>query len=61
MLLEIQKDHPFELEELDITRNSDLYESYKYAIPVIMVNEKEIFRYNVNVEKLKEILMKQRD
>lgn len=58
ILYEAQKEYPFEIEEVDITKDLSLYELYKYAIPVVFINGKEVFRYNVEKERLKEILKK---
>ena len=55
-LLEIQQEFPFSLTEIDIENNDELFEKYKYLIPVIEINGKEVFTYKIDENKLKEIL-----
>jgi glutaredoxin len=39
MLDEIATRTPYELTEIDIRRDTELFERYRYRIPVIMINE----------------------
>ena len=55
-LLKIQNEFPFSLTEIDIENNDELFEKYKYLIPVIEINGKEVFTYKIDENKLKEIL-----
>ena len=55
-LREIRQEFPFSLTEIDIENNEELFEKYKYLIPVIEINGKEVFMYKIDENKLKEIL-----
>ena len=55
-LLKIQNEFPFSLTEIDIENDEDLFGKYKYLIPVIEIDGKEVFNYKINEDKLKEIL-----
>ncbi len=49
---------PFDLEEIDISVDSDLYDSYKERIPVVEIDGEEVFVYRVSekilLKRLKE-------
>ena len=55
-LLEIQNEFPFSLTEIDIENNEELFQKYKYLIPVIEIDGKEVFNYKIDENKLKELL-----
>ena len=55
-LLEIQKEFPFSLLEIDIEKEIWAFEKYKYLIPVIEIDGKITFNYKVNEVELKKIL-----
>lgn len=42
----------FELVEVNILENPEVYERYKQAIPVLAVDEKEVFRFRITAEEL---------
>ena len=48
----------FDLVEINITTDLDLYERYKNDIPVVLVDGKEIFRHRLNAKEFK-LAMKQ--
>jgi len=52
---------PFSLEEVDIEapQNLSWHEKYRYDIPVIHLNEKEIFRHRLKEEDLLSVLRKE--
>lgn len=49
---------PFHLEVIDITRSSKLIQKHGLHIPVVFLDGIEIFRYYVNEEGLRELLLK---
>ncbi|MCZ7398969.1 MAG: glutaredoxin family protein [Candidatus Methanoperedens sp.] len=55
-LLKIQKEFPFSLTEIDIEKDKEIFEKYKYLIPVIEIDGKKTFTYKVNEAELKTIL-----
>ena len=55
-LLEIRQEFPFSLTEIDIENDEKLFQKYKYLIPVIEIDGKEVFTYKIDENKLKEIL-----
>ena len=55
-LHEIRQEFPFSLTEIDIEKNEELFEKYKYLIPVIEIDGKEVFNYKIDENKLKELL-----
>ena len=55
-LLRIRKDFPFYLAEIDIEKDRQAFEKYKYLIPVIEIDGKEVFTYRVDENELKKLL-----
>ena len=55
-LLEIRQEFQFSLTEIDIENDEELFGKYKYLIPVIEINGKEVFTYKIDKNKLKELL-----
>jgi len=55
-LREIQKEFPFSIIEIDIEKNHEAFEKYKYLIPVIEIDGKRVFTYSINENELKNIL-----
>ena len=58
-LLEIKKEISFALNEVDIEKNEEIFEKYKYLIPVIELDGKIISNYRVNEDELKKLLISQ--
>lgn len=52
LLMRIQKRFPFELTEIDITRDAKLHAEFKEQIPVIFINGKKTFKFRVEEEEL---------
>ena len=51
--IELARSHAaFELSEINILGDLELYESYKHLIPVITVDGREIARYRIHWEDL---------
>lgn len=47
---------PIEIEVIDIERDPELFNQYRYDIPVIFLEERKIFKHRVDEQKLKKIL-----
>ncbi len=60
-ILRVQKKIPFDFQEVDIESEEDLYERFKYEIPVVFINDQRVFTYRVNGKELKRILVKFRE
>lgn len=58
VLLEIQSEIPFRLEKIDITQDARLFEIYRYEIPVIAVDGREVCRYRAEREALRIALVR---
>lgn len=58
-ILKFQKEFEFELNEIDITKDDEIFEKFKYEIPVIFVNGKKLFKYKVEPDRLKFHLKKE--
>ncbi len=57
-LLKLQQEFPFSLEEVDIEKDRAIFEKYKYLIPVIEIDGKEVFTYRVDENELKNLIKK---
>ena len=53
VLVQVQGDIPFELEEVDITGDEELERSYRERIPVVLVDGEEAFTYFVHPDGLR--------
>ncbi|MFQ5637907.1 MAG: glutaredoxin family protein [bacterium] len=56
VLLEIRDDFNVEIHEIDITKDSSLYEEFKESIPVVFINGRKAFKYNIDGEDLRKKL-----
>ena len=52
MLKEAQRTYGFELSEIDIREDRQIYEEYKEKIPFIFINGKRAFKYRIDREAL---------
>lgn len=52
-ILKFKPKYNFQFNEIDITKDSELFEKYKYEIPVIFINKKKLFKYKVEPDRLK--------
>ena len=52
----VTKRLPIEIEIIDIEKDSELLNQYRYDIPVIFLDDRKIFKHRVDEEKLKRIL-----
>lgn len=57
VLRALQSELSFELVLTDITQDPQLYERYRYDIPVVLLDGVELCRHRVDVEKLRRALM----
>lgn len=56
LLLLLQQDYPFELEERDIYTNDTWLEAYQISIPVVDINGVQLDASEMNYESLAELL-----
>lgn len=52
MLLKLQQEFPFSLEEVDIEKDRAIFEKYKYLIPVIEIDGEIVSNYRADENKL---------
>jgi glutaredoxin len=52
----VTKRLPIEIEVINIEEDPELLNQYRYDIPVIFLDDRKIFKYRVDEEKLKRIL-----
>ena len=60
LLGELEPLYDFTIEETDITRDSDLFARYRYDIPVLLADGREIARGRINEAELRKIVAKPR-
>ena len=56
LLDELQPEYAFQLEEIDITRDDDLFTRYRYEIPVLVREGREIARGRITDRELITVL-----
>lgn len=49
-------DELYTLEEVDIEKDAEVYERYRYEIPVLRINGVEAFRYRLKAEEFRAYL-----
>ncbi len=52
----VTKRLPIEIEVINIEKDPELFNQYRYDIPVIFLEERKIFKHRVDEQKLKKIL-----
>jgi glutaredoxin len=52
----VTKRLPIEVEVIDIEKDPELLNQYRYDIPVIFLDDRKIFKHRVDEEKLKKLL-----
>jgi glutaredoxin len=52
----VTKRLPIEIEVVNIQNDPQLFDQYRYDIPVIFLDDRKIFKHRVDKEKLKKIL-----
>ena len=55
-LEDLAADHVFELDEMDIRRDDQLFERYRYRIPVIVVDGVERLEGRISAEDVRSLL-----
>jgi glutaredoxin len=53
IIKKVKKDTAFTLIEIDITKDSQIFEKYKYDIPVININGIIAFKYKVDEKEFR--------
>ena len=48
----VRAQHPFELEEVDVSTDPGLYRAYGERIPVLELDGDELFEFHVNADEL---------
>jgi glutaredoxin len=48
VLARVRRRVPFELREIDITRDDSLFQQYRYDIPVVFVNGHKAFKHHLD-------------
>jgi glutaredoxin len=56
VLEDIRSDHPFDLEQIDISQDRALRKRYGVRIPVVAVDGVEVFEHRVDDRRLRSIL-----
>ena len=56
ILLKVQAEIPFALQEIDISQNQELFEKYQYVIPVVAIDGEDIFVSKVSEFRLRKFL-----
>lgn len=49
-------EYSLEIEEIDINEDKDLFEKYQFEIPVIFLNDRKLFKYRIDEEKLRKAI-----
>lgn len=57
ILLKVQAEIPFAMQEIDISQNQVLFEKYKYLIPVVAIDGQDIFVSKVSEFRLRKVLI----
>lgn len=55
-LIKLMKEFPFSLTEIDIEKDMQAYEKYRYLIPVLEMEGRIISTYKINEDELKNLL-----
>ncbi len=57
ILLKVQNEIPFILQEIDISRNQVLFEKYQFVIPVVAINGQDLFVSKISEFRLRKALL----
>jgi glutaredoxin len=49
-------EYPLSVDEIDIESDSATFEKYRYEIPVVLLNDRKIFKYRIDEKKFHRIL-----
>jgi hypothetical protein len=50
------KEFPLEIQAVDIESDPDLFEKYRYEIPVVLIDGKKLFKYRIEEDRLRKVL-----
>lgn len=56
VLSKFAREYPLIVDEIDIESDSAIFEKYRYEIPVVLLNDRKIFKYRIDEKKLHRIL-----
>jgi glutaredoxin len=56
VILSVRRSVAFELQEVDIARDEELFDLYKHDIPVVTIDGRQAFKHRVDAAALKEKL-----
>jgi len=59
VLARVRRRIPFELREVDITRDAALHQRYQYDIPVVLVNGHKAFKYHLDERAVEDRLRRE--
>ncbi|MDD5615476.1 MAG: glutaredoxin family protein [Candidatus Methanoperedens sp.] len=55
-LIKLKRELQFSINEVDIEKDSEAFEKYKYLIPVVEMDGKTISTYRINEDELKYLI-----
>ena len=55
-LLRLQRELRFSITEVDIEKDIEVFEKYKYLIPVVEMDGRIIFTYRINEDELRNLI-----
>jgi glutaredoxin len=56
LVLKVQADFPFLLQEIDITRDPALFQKYRYVIPVVAIDGRDVLVSKISEFRLRKAL-----
>jgi glutaredoxin len=55
-ILQVAREFDIQIEEINIEADADVYEKYRYDIPVIFLNDVKLFKHRVDPGQLRRAL-----
>ncbi len=59
VIAKVGEDIPFQLKDVDIEANEDLYRRFKEDIPTVFINGKKAFKYKVDESEFRKLVRKE--
>lgn len=59
VLIKVQREIPFDLQEIDIESAPELFAAYQERIPLVAINGRPAFKFKVNEEALRRRLARE--
>ena len=53
VIAEVRSTQPFDLDEVDVDTSAELVEKYGEQVPVLFVNDRKAFKYDVTAQELR--------